>query len=126
MVKTGWSDIQKCKTCILVTSFYLKDIFLRPIKEEDNSMKKRTRLVGQRMEDFQHHCTAHCIITGTYKKETSKNLLLLAFHIASGNRSWLGYPQRLATVHPYHPTVLSQFEIRTHAGDRADDSDVSE
>lgn len=57
--------VPKCKIYVLVAAFYLKDIFLCPIKEEDNSMMKRSRLVGQRVEDFQHHCTAHCIITGT-------------------------------------------------------------
>lgn len=44
---------------------YLQDVLLCPIKQEDDSMMKRCRLVGQRMEDFQHHRTAHCIITGT-------------------------------------------------------------
>ncbi|TNN81200.1 hypothetical protein EYF80_008534 [Liparis tanakae] len=48
-------------------TIYLKNIFFCPIEEEDNSMKKRSRLVGQRMEDFQHNCTAHCVITGTFQ-----------------------------------------------------------
>lgn len=46
-------------------NLYLQDVFLCPVKEEDNPVTKRRGLVGQRVEDFQHHGAAHRIVTGT-------------------------------------------------------------
>lgn len=43
---------------------YLQDVFLGSVEEEDDPVAKRRGLVGQRMEDFQHHRAAHCIVTG--------------------------------------------------------------
>lgn len=50
---------------------YLQDIFLCSIEEKDDSMAKRGGLVGQRMENFQHHRAAHCVVTGTWSNQGS-------------------------------------------------------
>ena len=45
--------------------FYLQNIFLSAIKQEDDTMVKRSGQVGQRMKDFQHYCATHSVVTGT-------------------------------------------------------------
>lgn len=43
---------------------YLEDVLLRTVEEEDDSVMKRSGLVGQRVEDLQHDGAAHGVVAG--------------------------------------------------------------
>lgn len=44
---------------------HLQDVLFGSVEEEDDAVVKRSGLVGQRVEDLQHHGAAHRVVAGT-------------------------------------------------------------
>lgn len=44
---------------------HLQDVLLGSVEEEDHAVVKRGGLVGQRVEDLQHHSAAHRVVAGS-------------------------------------------------------------
>lgn len=43
---------------------HLQDVLFGSVEEEDDAVVKRSGLVGQRVEDLQHHGAAHRVVAG--------------------------------------------------------------